>query len=205
MSEAMTARERRQARTKDEILNAAIELIMEQGIDNLQMREVAKRVDYSIGGLYQYFASKDEIINAACIEGDRRLTEYIKAVPTTLPLKTYLCEVGEAYIQFARQNPNHFAILFSMRTVGIAEPFAADAPEMEGSFGILMTAVMRGIEAGQIQVTEGFGAWEITYNLWAIVHGMATLEVSYLRDFKFDFETANRHGLEIFVAGLVTD
>ena len=59
-----TARERRQERTRDEILSAALELVIEHGMDKLQMRQIADRVDYSIGGLYEYFSGKDEIIAA---------------------------------------------------------------------------------------------------------------------------------------------
>jgi AcrR family transcriptional regulator len=204
MTEELTGREKRQARTRDSILNAAIELIMEDGIDNLQMRELAKRVDYSIGGLYAYFGSKEEIVGAVCMEGDRRLMEYMKAVPSTLSFKDYLLELGLAYIKFAQQNPHHFSILFSTRTLEMEAPVSPDAEELQGSFGILMAAVVQGIETGQIQAAENHGPWEVAYSLWAIVHGMATLETTYLSNFRFDFEAANRRGLEAFVTGLLT-
>ena len=60
-----TPRERRYARTRQEILDAAMELVQEKGPDKLSMRELARRVDYSPAGLYEYYENKDEIIVAS--------------------------------------------------------------------------------------------------------------------------------------------
>lgn len=199
-----TARERRQERTRDEILSAALELVIEQGMDKLQMRQIANRVDYSIGGLYEYFSGKDEIIAALCREGDARLANYLRAVPTDLPLRDYLTELGLAYVRFARENPEHFTMLFTNRVPEIGSlPDDHDEVHPEDSFSILLHAVKIGIADGVIVPEEGYGAVEISYSLWAVGHGMATLQVSYLRDLDLDFEVADRYALEKFVASLM--
>lgn len=198
-----TAREKRHERTRDEILNAALALIVEKGIDNLSMRELARQVDYSPAGLYEYFSGKDEIILAVCREGDMRLASYLRAVPTDLPLRDYLIELGLAYVRFARQNQEHFTMLFTNRTPDMTDfPEDHDVTHPEDSFSILLHAIKTGIVDGLIVSAEDYGVVEISYSLWAMVHGMATLQVSYLRNLVLDFEMADRHALEMFVAGL---
>ena len=199
-----TAREKRHERTRDEILNAALALILEDGIDKLSMRELARRVDYSPAGLYEYFGSKDELISAVCLEGDSRLASYLKAVSADLPLRDYLVEIGLAYVRFARQNPAHFTMLFTRRVPDIVRlPEDHDLTHPEDSFSILLHAVKRGIAEGLLATTEWYGPIEISYSLWAMVHGMATLQVTYLHNMVFDFEVVDRHAVERHVAGLI--
>jgi AcrR family transcriptional regulator len=54
----------RQAARRDRVIEAAMELAVEGGYDNVQMREVASRADVALGTLYRYFASKDQLIVA---------------------------------------------------------------------------------------------------------------------------------------------
>jgi len=204
--EKRTARERRHERTRDEILSAALALIVEKGTDNLSMRELARRVDYSPAGLYEYFGSKDKIITALCIEANSRLAAYLRAVSTEKALRDYLVELGLAYVRFARQNQEHFMLLFSSRVPDMESiPDDIDVTHPEDGYSILLRTVKTGIANGVIASTEGYGAAEISYSMWAFVHGMATLQVTYLRNLALDFEVADRRALEAFVASLVED
>lgn len=199
-----TARERRHERTRDAILNAALELILEKGANKVSLREIARRVDYSPAGLYEYFGSKDEIITALCLEGDARLASYLRAVPSDLPLADYLIELGLAYVRFACQNPAHFTMLFTSRIPDVAAlPDDHDQTHPEDSFSIVLHAVKIGMADGVIAADEDYGPVEISYSLWAIAHGMATLQVTYLRHFALDFELSDRRALAMFVAGLI--
>lgn len=47
---------------KEEILNHCRQLIMEQGLDNINMRNVAKRCDIALGSLYNYFPNKNALL-----------------------------------------------------------------------------------------------------------------------------------------------
>ena len=62
---AETGRRPRQGRSRqrvENILAAALELVVEQGAEALAMREVARRADVQISSIYQYFPSKSSII-----------------------------------------------------------------------------------------------------------------------------------------------
>jgi len=56
-------RRRRQAR-RDEIVDAAMLLVQEHGIESLTLQALAERLDLAVGTLYRYVRSKDELISA---------------------------------------------------------------------------------------------------------------------------------------------
>jgi AcrR family transcriptional regulator len=198
-----TPRERRQERTRQAIINSALRLIREKGPNQLSLREVARRIDYSPAGLYEYYDSKEDLIQAVCSEADGRLKAALESVDPALETEEYLIELGLAYIHFARQQPEHFTFLFtrleSETSVEAPDKFEIDP---QSSFMILYNAVQRGIEAGVLQTSEGFGVMEISYSLWSLVHGMAMLQTQNLQGYPIEFERTDREALGRFLQGL---
>lgn len=54
--------------TRQTIEDAAVELFMEQGYHATSMRQIAKRADLALGGIYNHFKSKDEIFEALVVD-----------------------------------------------------------------------------------------------------------------------------------------
>jgi AcrR family transcriptional regulator len=52
----------RTGRTRDAIVDAALELFRENGFDGTTMRAIAERAGVSVGNAYYYFSSKDELV-----------------------------------------------------------------------------------------------------------------------------------------------
>ncbi|MCB9135473.1 MAG: TetR/AcrR family transcriptional regulator [Anaerolineales bacterium] len=199
MDEDLTPRERRHERTKDAILNAALNMIRDGGVDAISMRKIAQEIDYSAAGLYEYFGSKEEIIGTICLMAGDRLENYMKAVDSTLPLDQRLVELGMAYIRFAVQNREEFLMLFTY----IPAPQEMDfenPPEMAGAFSVLMQAVQEAMDTGIMENTT-MDTFSASYAAWAIVHGMAMLQLTALQTMPFEFETVNRWALQHFIEG----
>ena len=74
----------RQANVKQAILKTALTLINEKGLDKLSLREIARRIEYSPAGLYEYFESKGDILIALAREGEARLIRAFNQVPTDI-------------------------------------------------------------------------------------------------------------------------
>lgn len=66
--------------TRLAIEDAAIELFMEQGYHATSMRQIAKRADLALGGIYNHFKSKDDIFEAIIVDKH----PYKKIVPLIL-------------------------------------------------------------------------------------------------------------------------
>jgi AcrR family transcriptional regulator len=195
-------RARRFVRTQQAILDAARTIIHEQGIDKLSMRAIAERIDYSPAGLYEYYSGKDEIVTEVCGQGHRKLKAYLAAVDTALPAAAYLVEIGLAYIRFALQNPDYFLLMFTTMVAGSESnlrqfPSSAMLQE-DSSFPILLQGVQRGLDEGTIRGEPGYGQAEIAYSLWALVHGIAMLRITNLRNYRAAFDEVDRQTLVRF-------
>src|SRR4249920_3695592 len=57
------------------ILDAARELFVAEGFQNVSIRKIAERIEYSPAAIYGYFPSKDDIFFALAEEGFRLLCD----------------------------------------------------------------------------------------------------------------------------------
>ena len=208
MTEELTTRERRALRTREAILDAARQIISRQGADALSMRAIAKAIDYSPAGLYEYFGSKEEIVGAVCYQGHARLTQYMERADPSLPPDEYLIELGLAYIDFAVRNPDFFLLMFANPSTGVAPGFGPDEAVAEmtddgSSFGLLLAAIQRGIDEGLYVTRPGYGLLEMAYGAWSLVHGMAMLRIGHLTHFPMDYTAAERENLRRLGLGLM--
>lgn len=200
-------RQRRYARTKQAILDAALEIVMQDGPAALSMRSLAERIDYSPAGLYEYFGSKEEIVAAVCDEGHRMLHDAMEQVDASLPPVERLYHIGKAYIDFALEHPDYFLLMF---TVAPPPDMASIPPEMmqqmmrgEGTaYGLLLQAIQRGIDLGVFPTRPGFGLDEMGYAAWTLVHGMAMLRITALRPYPVDLAAFDDEALRNFMRGL---
>lgn len=197
-----TTRERRRERTRQDIINAATTLIAQEGAESMSLREIARRIDYSPAGLYEYFDSKEALVEAVCNENNRRLLMYLRAVSPDLPPDTYLVELSLAYIAFARANRELFTLVFTRFPITSLDLSGFDDLSDDDSFSLLYRGVERAMQAGIFSAECPI--FEIAYILWAQAHGMAMLQANYIGASNFDYATADRRGIEALIRGLKT-
>src|SRR5262247_3651263 len=65
--------ERDREAVRRSILDAARELFVSEGFQNVSIRKIAERIEYSPAAIYSYFPSKDDIFYALAEEGFRLL------------------------------------------------------------------------------------------------------------------------------------
>lgn len=196
----LTPRQRRRQKTKQAILETAQALIDEKGADGISIREIARRIDYSPAGLYEYFDSKDDLVAAVCADGMKQLGLAFKQVPADLSPAERLVELGLRYVEFARRHPDQFLMIFntlpSSRT-SIDQPVDRGTP-----YDILLKTVQAAIEVGEFEATNEQAAEGVAYSLWALMHGRAMLELTFLQNFQADFDSVHRWAVETFINGL---
>lgn len=183
------------------IISTARKLIQADGADRLSLREIARRVGYSPAGLYEYFGSKDEIVQAVRLRAQERFNAALGQVSQNLPLDEYLVQLGLAYVKFANKHPQEFLLLFTYRRGHIGDT-AAEQRLARESYARLGDGVDRAVEAGTVQERAGFGAEEIAYGFWALAHGLAMLQVAYQRELSLDFHQADEMAFRAFARGL---
>ena len=193
-------RQQRHADMKAAILQAARAAILEHGPARFSLRDVARRSGYSPAGLYEYFSGKEDLVRAVADESLAQLHAYLSRAAGDLPAGQRLVELGLAYVRFARDDPQHFMLIFTRlpsRRTTLQAPPAGSSP-----YQLLLRAAQDGIDTGAFVTRPGLGAKQIAYGIWALAHGMAMLQQTHLQQFQADFVTHDRRVLERFVAGL---
>lgn len=174
------------------------------------MRAIAKAIDYSPAGLYEYFGSKEEIVGAVVNEGFDRFTRHLQQVDLSLSAEEYMVELGMAYIDFAIQNPDFYLLMFTTVPLTpifqIAEEGCAPKEMLaeQPSFRIVLDGVSRCIQAGIFQTTPDFDAFEMAYAFWGLGHGISMLRVAMLNELPLDYETVDRGVLQVMLNGMQT-
>src|SRR4051794_37342742 len=111
--------ERDREAVRRSILDAARELFVKEGYDNVSIRKIAEGVEYSPAAIYSYFPSKDDIFFALAEEGFRLLygqPERFVELDALAPLDRIRRIFWRLY-EFSREQPQYFALMFVDRTV----------------------------------------------------------------------------------------
>jgi AcrR family transcriptional regulator len=107
----------RRARDKDalrqKILEAAVELFVQNGYESVTMRGIADRIEYSASTIYLYFKNKTEIVGAICSETFETLIEGLEEIESrNLPPLDQLIAGLRCYIAFGLDHPHQYQIVF---------------------------------------------------------------------------------------------
>ncbi|TDD89420.1 TetR/AcrR family transcriptional regulator [Saccharopolyspora karakumensis] len=156
------------------LLDRAGELLTEGGSDALSLRDLAKSAGTSTSAVYSLFGGKPDLLRALYIEGFRRLSRRLRSVdPDPDPVEE-LVQLAHAYRSSALADPNYYRAIFGR---GHDDQDQEVATAGAGAFGPLLEAVQRGISAGKLVDEDPMA---IASALWALVHGLVTLELSDL-------------------------
>lgn len=192
-------RERRYEKNKNNILDAAQKLIAKKGYENVSLREIARKADYSPAGLYEYFESKDHLLASLRGRINKMLIETVQALPEYPSTKDQIVDMGLAYVSFAVNHTEFFNLLNSLPPLRLLK----ESPDPSSSpFTVFEKVVEKLMEELSFETQSGFGKTEITYSIWTFIHGMAALQVSHMQGFDADFEAINKNIIKIYFKGL---
>ena len=197
MSELQPSMKQRQEQTRQAILDAALDMINERGLDGISMREIARRVKYSPMGLYEYFPNKRALIDAVMSEGYNYFVLSMMALSPDLTALERYRTIGLNYLRFAEQYPAYFTLISRYISVN-------DAPEhvVENTFRALVAAVQSCVDEGAFLAKADYGVDEIAWASWSMVHGMANLRAVQLKDVETNWERVAEQTIDAFIAGL---
>jgi len=173
-------REREKEALRTRIVEAARDIISEEGLDALSMRAIAERIEYSPATIYLYFRDKNELLGDVVHAGFELLGEYIEAEMVGLGSDPSPTEqhrgLGRAYARFALENTAYFRVMFELPTVPqiVCEGKSAaleDAQEPERR-DLLVRTIQRAMDAGLYQIRDARTGAMIA---WGLVHGLTSL------------------------------
>ncbi len=158
---------------REEVIEAAFQIVREEGIETLTARSLAARLNSSPRPIFTLFESMEEVIAEAKCFARERYNGYIeRALKAEMPFK----EVGTAYIRFAREEPKLFQLLFMTEKEAI--------PDRNNLLGVLDDSEKQILTC--VQELYAFNkeeAFQVYLHLFLYSHGIATLIATKVCDF----------------------
>jgi AcrR family transcriptional regulator len=126
-----TPRERRRLQTRQEILDAALAVMADNGVAALNLTEVARRVGLRQPSLYQYFDARTAVYDALFERGMRAHLDVI-ATAIAQAAKGWAAAraTSVATLRFAAENPVLAQLLFTRAVPGFVPSVEAYAPAL---------------------------------------------------------------------------
>jgi AcrR family transcriptional regulator len=166
------------------LIEAALQILAEQGLPALSVRAVARRVGVSEAALYHHFAGKSALVEAVVVDTLHQLRDTLREAMRTTPGTPLdrLKATGVAYVRFAGEQRARFQILYrpelralshpASRADGV-EPSAIDRAGLE-AYRPLLDALVACQQAGILVPGDPL---PLALTAWATVHGLAQLLV----------------------------
>jgi len=108
-------REREKQAMRQGILEAARHLARQEGWSAVTIRKIAEQIEYSPPIVYEYFASKEDLLLELLREGFRLLAAAMqRAFDSTEDCEEQVLRSGEAYCRFAHVYPELYQVMYGL-------------------------------------------------------------------------------------------
>ncbi|SRR5690554_1679953 len=153
-------------------LELALQTLREQGDGAISLRALARQIGVSGPAMYRHFRDRDSLLAELAVIGFNQLRDrmLVDDRPETLPA---LQRIGQAYIEFARAEPNLYRLMFGGSVLPKGEHPALDQAGRE-AFQVLEQTLARGQQAGELIDAP---LPQLTASAWSLVHGFALLSI----------------------------
>lgn len=151
--------------TREEIIDAALEIVREEGFTALTARALGKKLGSSARPIFTVFQSMEEV-QQAVIEAAKAL--YKEYVDRGLTAEIAFKGVGTQYILFSINEPKLFGLLFMSEQAQIPS-LTGVLPQIDESYSAILSSITNAYHVEQSD------AESLYRHLWIYTHGIATL------------------------------
>nr|WP_242470796.1 TetR/AcrR family transcriptional regulator [Thiocystis violacea] len=155
-------------------MDAAVQLLEEEGPDRLTTRAVAGRIGYTVGSLYFLFRNRDDLVLQV---NGRTLDELRAAIELALvectDTRLALLAMGRAYLGFAARHPARWRLIFEHGLPAETALPATLVGKIDGFFSLVA-----GYLARLVPGLDSREARRSAQALWSGVHGVTVLAIT---------------------------
>ncbi|MGH8460387.1 MAG: TetR/AcrR family transcriptional regulator [Stenotrophobium sp.] len=168
----MTAAE--EDETRQRFVDAALDIYRRQGLEALSFRSLALATGLSHTLPYRYFEHKQALLVAMRVNCTQRFEKFVRQHEAVDgPLLSRIRSIAAAYVEFVRQNPAEYLLIFSTD-----QPPPDQYPELLAArrslFDHAIEVVALCVKSGKLQGD----VLQITHEFWVALHGLMTLHVA---------------------------
>ncbi|MBU3093329.1 TetR/AcrR family transcriptional regulator [Clostridium sp. CF011] len=189
---------------RKKIIDATNDILVEEGYENLSIRKIASRIEYSPGIIYHYFKDKAEIVSFVVAEGYGNILKIISEIPidTENPDKTIVNGM-RSYIELMLENPQQFRVVLmnDIETIQekvnmLQEGISKERKSIQGLCKLVELAIRKNIfRKMDIELTAQI--------IWTSTHGLVSRLILEKNITKQQKERLINHHFEILINGLL--
>ncbi len=159
--------------TREDVVSVAVEIVRKKGAGAINARTVAGALDCSTQPIFSNFATMEELRSAVVERADELCREYMQREMERGDYPVYKAN-GMAYIRFAKEERQLFQLLYMRDRRGETIPEHSE-----------MSSQMEHIVQRNTGL-EGERAKLFHLEMWACVHGIATMFATGFLDLDWD-------------------
>lgn len=168
-----TRRTRDTERTREQILEAARQLFVDEGYEAVSVRKIAERAKITHGTIYVHFKDKDDLLYQVSEEQFSRLLNRMRRLPRSREPVRRLRESLLEAIRFGIEHPNDYQLMMGLQTTyGGPKSTNQWGPNSERVEQFLSSLIKEAIAAGELSSTEPVLDLAV---LLAMVHGLVLI------------------------------
>ncbi len=147
------------------LVQAALDLLADDGADAVSLRAVARRAGVSAMAPYRHYPDKEALLAAVAVQGFDGLRDVLRAADDAASAGQALVAQAVAYVRYALENPALFRLMFGPKRLEMHPELAAAG---NGAYAVLATRVAAETPADRDRDARALGCW-------SLVHGLASL------------------------------
>ncbi|ASP40230.1 TetR family transcriptional regulator [Bacterioplanes sanyensis] len=156
------------------LLDAALQLIREHGIEQLSLRAIAREVGVSQTAPYRHFADKNQLLVEIARQTFEELASHCQqAVQPGASTPDNIHHCGLAYLEFALANPERYKLTFG-QSIEHRDEYPELVAAGMASFSVLLKLMENGIADGSLIDQD---ARLLANTCWSSIHGCASLAI----------------------------
>ena len=188
---------------KEEFITIAMDFIAKEDVEKLTLKVLSDATGTSRSAIYKHFKNKDALIETIIEKGfdkfDAETTPYLKDKNKTLIDRFYL--TGKLYVEFAKNNPNLYRLLFGKKYAHIRERLLNIKDEDCSGFAALKKMIEDGQKQGILKKEDSYRQAIV---IWATMHGISSLIIDGFMDVEEIYEKVYNTLFETLLVGLYT-
>ena len=167
--EVVERKQRTREQTRAGILQTAKDIARREGWQAVSIRKIADAIDYSAPVVYDYFDSKDILLDEIRNDGFRYLRdEYERLVKLYRDPEKLLYEISLIQWQFAIQQPEMYQVMYNQNGANCLAPLEESA-EIKSVNEIVCRIIFTFIPKSAESIRRLYFEW------WATSHGLISL------------------------------
>lgn len=166
---------------EQEIIDAAIELIGANGIENLTMDKVVAKVSYSKGTVYKHFVGKEDVLQAISNRALNVLSElFCRAANYPSVARERMLLLNFSYLIYAILHPALFHSAICARSPNVSGKSSENRlAEQEGLemklLGAIHSIVEQGVSEGNLTIPSYMNITQLCFANWSGSFGVISL------------------------------